>query len=105
MAPRPGAKSLQLRRADRCAACSAELAAGQQALWYRGPRMVTCISCTLEALRWSRESRARAPSASPTTATPSARSAPARNSARSASSSPVSSMSRRAPPLEERRRC
>ena len=48
MAPPPGAKSLQLRRPGRCAACSTELAAGQQALWYRGPRLVTCIGCSLE---------------------------------------------------------
>jgi hypothetical protein len=49
MAPPAGSKSLRLRRPDRCAVCELELPAGQQALWYRATRLVTCVSCTLEA--------------------------------------------------------
>ena len=49
MAPPPGAKSLKLRRPDRCAACSAGLDAGVDALWYPRPRLVTCLGCTASA--------------------------------------------------------
>jgi hypothetical protein len=42
-------KQLRLRRPDRCVVCELELAAGQKALWYGGPRVVTCVGCRLEA--------------------------------------------------------
>ena len=41
-------KRLRVRRADRCAVCETELAAGTEALWYAGPRLVTCVDCVLE---------------------------------------------------------
>jgi hypothetical protein len=44
-----GFKRLRLRRSDRCATCEKELAAGVEALWYRGPRVVTCLGCVLES--------------------------------------------------------
>jgi hypothetical protein len=44
-----GVKRLQLRRSDRCATCEKELAAGVEALWHRGPRVVTCLGCVLES--------------------------------------------------------
>lgn len=42
-----GSKRLRLRRPDRCATCKKELAAGTEALWYRGTRLVTCLDCAL----------------------------------------------------------
>jgi hypothetical protein len=48
MAAPPGSKSLKLRRPDRCAACSTDLATGTPARWYPGLRVVTCVGCTLE---------------------------------------------------------
>jgi Nuclease-related domain len=47
MAPQVSSKSLRLRWADRCVLCQTELAAGQQAIWYPGPRVVTCLGCAL----------------------------------------------------------
>lgn len=45
MAAPTSSKSLRLRRPDQCAACQTELAAGQEALWYRPSRVVTCLGC------------------------------------------------------------
>jgi hypothetical protein len=42
-------KHLRLRRGDQCASCGAKLAAGDEALWYRGPRVVTCVGCILDS--------------------------------------------------------
>lgn len=50
MADDYASKSLRLRRPDRCVSCQAELAVGQQALWYPEPRLVTCLDCTLRPL-------------------------------------------------------
>jgi hypothetical protein len=42
----PGrSKRLRLRRADRCLACDRELAAGDEAIWHRDVRRVTCVGC------------------------------------------------------------
>ncbi|HWF51578.1 MAG TPA: nuclease-related domain-containing protein [Solirubrobacteraceae bacterium] len=46
-----GVKRLRLRWSDRCATCDKELAAGTEALWHRGPRVVTCLGCVLESPR------------------------------------------------------
>lgn len=47
VAPDASWKSLRLRRPDRCAACGRDLAAGEQARWYRARRLVTCPGCDL----------------------------------------------------------
>ena len=44
----PSFKRLRLRRADRCFVCGLELDIGQEALWYAGPRVVSCAGCQLE---------------------------------------------------------
>src|SRR6202035_3169109 len=38
-------KRLRLRWADRCRVCSAELAAGTEAVWDPGTRAVRCLGC------------------------------------------------------------
>jgi hypothetical protein len=38
-------KRLRLRRPDRCAVCDRALAVGDEAVWYRHPRTVTCLGC------------------------------------------------------------
>jgi hypothetical protein len=48
-----GAKRLRLRRPDRCATCNEELAVGTEALWYKEPRLVTCLDCVLGSLGMS----------------------------------------------------
>lgn len=40
-------RRLRLRRPDRCATCDAELPTGAEAIWYPGPRLVTCVDCVL----------------------------------------------------------
>ncbi len=42
------AKRLRLRRADVCAVCGRGLDVGVEALWHRGPRVVTCVGCDLD---------------------------------------------------------
>lgn len=41
-------KKLPLRRADACVVCGRALDAGVEALWHRGPRVVTCLGCRLD---------------------------------------------------------
>jgi hypothetical protein len=41
-------KRLRLRRADRCLVCERELAVGEEAVWHRDIRQVTCVGCRLE---------------------------------------------------------
>jgi hypothetical protein len=38
-------RAITLRRADRCAACGTELAAGSRAAWDAAARTVTCLAC------------------------------------------------------------
>jgi hypothetical protein len=40
-------KRLRLRRADVCVVCDRQIEAGVEALWHRGPRVVTCLGCNL----------------------------------------------------------
>jgi hypothetical protein len=48
MDSRPSFKRLRLRRADSCVVCGLKLDVGQEALWYAGPRVVSCVGCRLE---------------------------------------------------------
>jgi hypothetical protein len=41
-------KRLRLRRADVCVVCERRLETGVEALWHRGPRVVTCVGCSLD---------------------------------------------------------
>jgi hypothetical protein len=41
-------KRLRLCRADVCVVCDRELEAGVEAVWHRGPRVVTCLGCSLD---------------------------------------------------------
>lgn len=45
----PGrSKRLRLRRAGRCLVCEHELAVGDEAVWHRDIRQVTCVGCRLD---------------------------------------------------------
>jgi hypothetical protein len=46
MTPPDGWKCLRLRRPDRCVVCRVDLAAGEQALWHKASRVVSCTACT-----------------------------------------------------------
>jgi hypothetical protein len=46
--PSGRSKRLRLRRADRCLACGRELAVGDEALWHRDIRRVTCVGCPVD---------------------------------------------------------
>lgn len=48
MEPAGGSKRLRLRRADRCLACDRELAVGDEAVWHRDIRRVTCVGCRVD---------------------------------------------------------
>src|SRR5580704_6502161 len=45
MEPSGPPKRLRLRRPDRCARCGHEFTPGDEALWYRDARVVTCLVC------------------------------------------------------------
>jgi len=44
----PPAKRLRLRRAGRCVVCARDLAVGDEAVWHREVRQVTCVGCPLD---------------------------------------------------------
>lgn len=46
MQPSGPAKRLRLRRPDRCVRCGRGFSAGDEALWYREARVVTCVECS-----------------------------------------------------------
>jgi hypothetical protein len=47
MSTMPSKKQLRLRKSDRCAVCGRELAVGDQAIWDRVSRTVSCVECDL----------------------------------------------------------
>lgn len=47
MASPDASKRLRLRRPDRCMVCGSELRVGQEAVWHRDIRRVSCLACSL----------------------------------------------------------
>jgi hypothetical protein len=43
------ARDLRLRRPDRCAICRVKLPAGTNATWHPARRVVTCLTCSVNA--------------------------------------------------------